>query len=355
MKPVRTTLVSLILIAGPRVVAEVHHFIYFGLDRGGIASEAFLTSSAEGAQLKYTWRELEPDKSRYDFSAIRADLAFLRSHGKTLFLQIQDVSFDAKLVNVPDYLRSDKQYHGGAALQFEWKEGHEDQARAAGWVARRWDPAVQRRFKLLLQALGKEFDGAVEGVNLPETSVDFGESGRLFPSGFTYARYRDGIVANMVSLKRAFPRSVTMQYANFMPGEWLPLKDRSYLDSVYRSARRYGVGVGGPDLLPFRKGQMNHAYPRIRASAGIVRTGIAVQEGNYGYTNPKTGVRVTVQELANFAVDYLRTDYIFWFAESPFYERDVLPFLNSRHRNEALGQNPEFALPTRRFTIDSPH
>jgi hypothetical protein len=323
----RIVVITLSLIAARHATAVVHHFIFFGLDRRAISTQPFLSSAAEGAQLKYTWRELEPEKGRYDFSAIRADLAFLRAHGKKLFLQIQDVSFDARIVNVPGYLQKDPTYQGGAAPQYVYDEGHEDRAKPAGWVARRWDPRVRRRFELLLQALGKEFDGEVEGVNLPETSVDFGETGRLFPSGFTFQRYRDGVIANMASLKRAFPRSVTMQYANFMPGEWLPWKDKSYLESVYRSARALGVGVGGPDLLPYRKGQMNHGYRRIRESAGLVPTGIAIQEGNYEYTNPKTGKRVTVTELATFATDYLRVGYIFWFAQEPFYERDVLPFL----------------------------
>jgi hypothetical protein len=109
--------------------APVHHFIYFGLDRSGIAKEDFLSSAAEGAQLKYTWRELEPGKGTYDFSAIRADLAYLRARNKKLFLQILDVSFDPSIVNVPSYIRSEPEYHGGAALQYEYAEGHEDAAR----------------------------------------------------------------------------------------------------------------------------------------------------------------------------------------------------------------------------------
>ncbi|MEN8184546.1 MAG: hypothetical protein ABFS46_18630, partial [Myxococcota bacterium] len=37
------------------------HYIYFGLDRHRIADSLFLSTPAiAGAQLKYTWRELEP-------------------------------------------------------------------------------------------------------------------------------------------------------------------------------------------------------------------------------------------------------------------------------------------------------
>lgn len=131
----------------------------------------------------------------------------------------------------------------------------------------------------------------------------------------------------MSALKRAFPRSVAMIYANFMPGEWLPWEDKGYLRSVYAYAREIGLAVGGPDLLPHRRGQMNHAYKGIRESAGVVPTGIAVQEGNYSYTNPKTGARMTVPELVTFARDFLKVDDLFWYPEEPYFKRDVLPLL----------------------------
>jgi hypothetical protein len=191
-------------------------------------------------------------------------------------------------------------------------------------VARRWDPAVRQRFQKLLTALVKEFDGRIEGINLPETSVVF-EKGN--PSGFTAEKYRDAIIDNMAALKRAFPQSVAMQYANFMPGEWLPEEDKGHLASIYRRARELHVAVGGPDLLPYRRGQMNHAYKLIRENIGQMFTGIAVQDGNYAYENPRTGKRVTTDELRNFAIDYLGVDYIFWCDEEPFYSREVLPML----------------------------
>lgn len=277
------------------VLLFVHHFIFFGLDRARIHESSFLQSAAEGAQLKYTWRELEPEKGKYDFSAIRGDVAFLESHHKKLFIQLQDVSFDAKIVNVPAYLPKERSVDG--------------------WVARRWDPATQERFGLLLDALGKEFDGRIAGINLPETAIEF----KRPPRGFTFATYRDGVIANMALLKHAFPKSIAMQYANFMPGEWLPWTNEHHLESVYASARKLGVSPGGPDLIPWRKGQMNHSYKLLHEWKANVPTGIAVQEGNYG--------TCSVDELLSFATEYLHVDYIFWFAEAPYYERDVLPLL----------------------------
>lgn len=306
----------------------VRHYVFFNRDRERIADAAFLETKAfEGAQLKYTWRELERGKDGYDFSAIEHDLAFLNSKGKKLFIQLQDVSFDPSIVNVPRYLLNDAQYNGGADKQYSIKDDAEEHAVQEGWVARRWDPAVQERLHKLLLALGQRFDGKVEGINLAETAVSFGESGRLFPKGFTPEVYRDAIITNLMMLKRAFPKSVTMQYANFMPGEWLPDKDRSYLRSVYQRAKELKAGVGGPDLLPYKLGQMNHCYPLIRECAGKVPTGIAVQHGNYEHKNPKTGHPVSISELVGFATEHLKVGYIFWCTQEPFYSQKLIPFL----------------------------
>ena len=93
-----------------------------------------------------------------------------------------------------------------------------------------------------------------------------------------------------------------MQYANFMPG------GLRHLRQIYQSAREFQVGVGGPDLLPYRRWQMENSYPLIRELAGTIATGIAVQEGNYAQQNPKTGRQVTIPELVEFATEYLQVD-----------------------------------------------
>src|SRR5207249_6584611 len=91
---------------GPR------HYVFFNRDRQRISDAAFLgTRAFEGAQLKYTWRELERAKDGYDCSAIQHDLAFLTSKGKKLFIQLQDASFDPAIVNVPRYLLDDPRFH----------------------------------------------------------------------------------------------------------------------------------------------------------------------------------------------------------------------------------------------------
>lgn len=320
----------LILFWGCAAFAQtVHHYIFFGQDRELLKKDqAFLKARGiDGAQIAYSWRQLEPEKDSYDFRDVREDVELLRSCGKKLFLQLQDVSFEESRINVPHYLMVDPKYGGGANRHYQMDDDKEETARVDGWMSRRWDPAVQERFHKLLTALGSEFDGRVEGINFAETAFDVGNSGKLFPEGFSFETYRDAIITNMKALKGAFPKSVTIQYANFMPGEWLPEDDKGFLRTIYKAAREMNVGVGGPDLLPFRKGQWNHSYPLIKASAGVVPTGIAVQDGNYDSRDPKTGKRVTIKELLTFATENLNVRYIFWCIQEPFYSGEVLPLL----------------------------
>jgi len=205
--------------SGNAIGAGVRHYVFLNRDREKISEPAFLeTKALEGAQLKCTWRELEREEDAYDFSPIQHDLAFLNSNGKWLFVQLQDSSFDRTIINVPRYLLTDARYNGGADEQYAIEGDDEEHAVPEGWVARRRDPSVREKFHKLLSALGREFDGKIEGINLAETAVSFGESGRLFPEDFTPAVYRDAVLTNLRVLKRAFPKSVTMQYANFMPG-----------------------------------------------------------------------------------------------------------------------------------------
>ena len=315
----------------------LHHFAWFGGDRENIHTDTLFlnTLALEGAQILYPWRLLERGKGNYDFSAIREDLAFLKSKRKKLWIQLQDVSFSTSRVLVPQYLLNDPAYHGGVAKTYQIRGDSDSVVKESGWVARRWDPAVQERFAALLTALGKEFDGEIEGINLPETALEYGNTGRYFPPGYTNDVYRAAIKTNLSALKKAFPKSIVMQYANFMPGEWRPTDDRGYLKDIYDFAVSNGIAVGGPDLMPSRPGQMGSSYPLIAAVAGRVPTGLAVQDGNLAEVDKKTGNLVTVCDLIQFATDYLKLDYIFWGTQEPYYSRDIVPTLRLRLRARA--------------------
>ena len=51
---------------------NVHHYIFVGMDREKLAEPGFLDhKGVEGVQVKYTWRQLEPEKDNYAFDDLR--------------------------------------------------------------------------------------------------------------------------------------------------------------------------------------------------------------------------------------------------------------------------------------------
>ena len=307
--------------------SHVKHFVYFSRDRELIIEHPFLEYEQFcGAQIMYSWKQLEPQKGNYDFSLIKSDYDYLKQHNKKLFVQLQDATFNPDNKGVPAYLLT-AEYDGGVIEQVE--DGIID-----GWIAKRWNSKVQQRFALLLAALGKEFDGKIEGINLQESSI--GVTEERDPT-FSNEKYVDAVKINMLSMKKAFPNSVKIQYANFMPGEWLPWEDNGYLKSIYMYGEKSGVGLGGPDLMYKRKGQLNHTIAMMHENNFTVPLGIAIQDGNYigetgsDYTgNMEEANRIVnnhkniVPTLYEFARDFMGVDYIFWGNQAYYFEKDVL-------------------------------
>ena len=302
--------------------------MFIGMDREQLQDTGKWATNGlfEGVQIAYSWSQLEHEEDKYDFSIINEDLNLLQKYGKKLFIQIQDVSFQMKWNFSPAYLLNDTIYHGGANKQYSFATYEEKKYTDLGWVVRRWDETVQKRLHKLYAALGKEFDGIVEGVNTEETSVTFGR-GLLHPPGFSFVRYKDAFIENIIALKAAFPKSTVMVYANFMPGGYMPYEDSTLLKAVYEAAWENNIAVGGPDLFPYKDEQMQNSYQYIKQSYNKVPTALAVQDGNYEYTNPKTKERVDATDIYDFAQNYLQLTYIFWGTEPPHFDQETIPFL----------------------------
>lgn len=312
----------------PILQDSILHFVYFSRDRESLKNHSFLKHPAfKGAQVMYPWKDLEPEKGKYDFTLIREDLEYLKQYQKKLFIQLQDVTFNPKYNAIPAYMLT-TEYDNGAVLQYN------DNGKPSGWVAKRWNKKVRERFALLLKELGNEFDGVIEGINLQETAIGVNKGK---DSKFTNADYVQGIKENMLALKQAFPISTTMIYANFIPGEWLPFDDKGYLRDVYKYGDSIGVGIGAPDLMVTRKGQLNHALAQMHEGKFTVSLGIAIQDGNYiGKTGDdldydedndkrETTRKNLVPLLHAFAKDFLKVDYVFWANQAPYFHEDVLP------------------------------
>jgi hypothetical protein len=311
----------------PFTSSKIRHFVYFARDRERIRNHALLEHPRlQGAQVMYSWAELEPARDQYDLGPIEEDLRFLESHGKKLFVQLQDTTFSDQYVAVPAYLLT-AEFDGGAIQQ------RNDEGETEGWVAKRWNPEVRARFAKLLTAMGAQFDARVEGINLQESAIGVSTE---YDTSFDDRLYAESLKANMRALKDAFPNSTTMQYANFMPGEWLPWDDKGFLRSLYQFGEEIGVGLGGPDLMIRRKAQLNHTIAMMHEHEYTAPLGIAIQDGNYiGYTGAdgeisdsnRSNRKNLAPMLYEFARDFMKVDYMFWVDQKPYFEEDVLPCL----------------------------
>jgi hypothetical protein len=138
------------------------HYVFVG--QGAIQSE-HIVDHFRGVQKMYPWKQFEPTPGHYDFSAVRADLAMLKKHGKQLVLQMQYKAFGKGARNVPGWLEG-AEYGGGV---YRASSGSLDPVI--------WNAKVGRCMDSLFAALGRELDAepALEAVVLPETSpsVDF--------------------------------------------------------------------------------------------------------------------------------------------------------------------------------------
>ena len=112
-----------------------------------------------------------------------------------------------------------------------------------------------------------------------------------------------------------------------MPSEWLPWDDKGYLRSIYQHGEEIGDGLGAPDLMVRRKGQLKHALAMMHEREYSVPLGIAIQDGNYvGLTGADfppssdipTGMDTVKEDRQNivpllhaFAKDFLKVQYMF--------------------------------------------
>jgi hypothetical protein len=283
---------------------------------GGSAAEeveALLArSDIGGVQIVYTWKALEPEEGRYDFSAIERDLKVTDALGKKLFVQVQDRFFLPTARHLPQYLLTEPQYAGGLARQAD--NPGEGKPVATGWSAKQWNPALRTRFQALLAALAERFDRRVFGVNLPETAFDPLDAES---DGFDCDAYFAAELDNARFARDVFRQSHVVQYVNFWPCEWN--NDRGYMERFFAAAVAEGIGIGGPDIVPWRPGQMANAYPFLnRHQAELPMVAMAVQEPTLTYTNPRTGKPFTRAEIVDFAREYLGVDIVFWTAEAPW-------------------------------------
>lgn len=334
MKIRKILLLGLLLIFSRTIFAQdglPKLFLFLGGNEASSYEHVLKNNCINGVQIIYSWKQLEPKKGVYDFSKIENDLELLNKAHKKLFIQLQDRSFTPDVFNVPDYIREDAIYHGGVEMQYDFPG--EGKPITTGWVARTWDPAVKERFQLLIQKLSAQFDGKIYGINLPETSADFDPE--HMPIDFTSDKYFDSVIDNIGYLKTAFRKSMVIQYVNFFPGEWD--NDHHYMSRLFAFAMKHQIGLGGPDVVPYKDSQMKNSYPFFHKYKGKIFTAIAIQEPDYTYKNPSTGDFYSFYDFYSFTKEFLGASILFWNIEEPFFSNQLLPNVNANYfmRNES--------------------
>ncbi|RJQ80404.1 hypothetical protein D5S17_08040 [Pseudonocardiaceae bacterium YIM PH 21723] len=266
----------------------------------------------QGVQVVVPWAMLEREQDKYDFSEFDQVVKYVESKHKKLFLQLQDRFFEPP-ARVPTYLLNDPKYAGGVAEQ---KNEDGPVPGPPGSVAAQWNKHVQDRWQRLVTALAGKFDGRIEGINLPESAVSIDTD--KDKSGFTCARYFDATLENMAFTKKAFTKSHVVQYINFWPCDDQGGGTKN-LERSFAFAKEHGVGVGGPDLVPYNEAHMDNGYKFFNRDKGnFSLVAIAVQEPDFEYTSPKTGQKYSKQEFVDFANDYMGANIIFWALNSPW-------------------------------------
>lgn len=292
------------------------HYVFVGETQ---IRQPHLSRELRGVQRLYTWAELEPVEGRYDLSSIRADLAYLAPYGKRLVLQVQYKAFGHGQRRVPAYIQGPA-FGGGV---FRTVSG--------AWDPVLWNPRVGERMDALFRALGRAFDGeyGVEAVVLPETSP--GAALHIRPQlgveSYSAPVYVAALKERMSALRRAFPRTVVIQYTNFPP---------SALPELAAFMRQEGVGLGGPDVYPRQSAlsdPQSGVYRLYAPLSGVVPLGAAVQSPNYSVAAKKRGAAfsrgqprdavvttldeeapIPVREHLKLAQEKLRLNYLFWSA-----------------------------------------
>lgn len=336
----------------PAVKWHPGHYVFVG--HSAIGRE-HLVDGFRGVEKCYAWKDLEPELDRYDFSAIKADLALLGTRGKQLVIQVQYKAFGKGARQTPDYLRG-PEYGGGVY-----------RARSGSLDPVLWNAHVGQRMDSLFAALGREFDRhpGVEAVVLPETSpsADLVHSPQEGVEPYTVAIYVEALKARMAALRKAFPHTVVIQYANF-PRDMLPeLTD--YMKQI-------GVGLGGPDVYPRPSGLSDPekgVYRLYAKMAGVVPLGAAVQSPDYSVAAWKRTaafnrgedrrraavtreeeVAIPVREHLELAQKTLRLNYLFWSAHPRANFENVVKMLAEPDLADDPAGGLESRLPTRAFT-----
>jgi hypothetical protein len=305
--PVLSLLCALSVASGDEVKYNPGHYVALEVD-ANLAAFPYLNEPAiRGFNIRYTWADLEPEENRYEFSALRRDLAIAAKHGKQLVAFLTDKTFSARSPHpLPSYMRP-----------YAMKNS------SGGITPKKWDVRVIEREIALAHALAKDFEAQpnFEGIAWQESAPSIPRA-ELEPAGYTPELFRDCLIRLLVGSSEALPRSRVFWYQNFVPMKM------EYLREITVAVLPYRIVLGGPDILPYRTG-LKPSYDLYQEFQGKMKLSSSAQADSYRHHKDDTdnskkgpfhqGLRpihpdgyVTMQQIFEFGRDRLHLNYIFW-------------------------------------------
>lgn len=268
-----------------------------------------------GGKRIYAWKDIEPSEGKYDFSKIEQDLAYLKSIGKRLWIQVFYTQFNGSLPPLtPSYMWGNSVYGCGS----QYYGTYERSAQTGGWIPCFWNNNVNLKLRALYTALGDRFNKEeyLEGISLDETAIDTYTAKELpgYSATIVYAAFKE----NALAAKRAFSDKIVIQQINYAPYDLVDYS--SWL-------AQNQIGIGSPDVILHNTTLTDTIYPQYNRYHDVVPTGPDVQWSNYEQSNPETGRLYSAQEILTGIIRISNPWYMFWIKREPYFSDDVLPTL----------------------------
>jgi len=268
-----------------------------------------------GIHKRYRWRDLEPEKNKYDFSDIHRDLKWLKSKNKRLIIHLSDTLTGMRAQMVPDYILKDAEYWGGVVPK------KKDSKR---FLTKLWVPTIIDRIVKLQMMLGASFDKDpnVELFNIEESALGI-HCDKVGEYGYSHKLYLEGLKRRMAGAKAAFPNTNVVQYVNYSGCGG----GNIIVPSIMEYAKEIGVGLGGPDIKIHSQRLSNVVYPYLCMNKNIFPIAYSVQRSNYQQRKVSKNSFYSVKEVFKFGSKNLCMDYVSWVQRKPYFINEVVPLV----------------------------
>lgn len=263
--------------------------------------------STTGMLLRYWWNWIETTPGSFDFSLIDADIAFIKANSdKQIIIGVNNKSFDLSDNMMPSDIDS-------APYTFEAYSGGEPD----GWNCCWWNSTVRTRFIELLRQLAVRYDDdpRVEGILTQETATGL-NTDEIDTYNYTVQGYIDGINEIYQEGSKFWKNSIYFAMNNFIT------QGNSELDEICQPHAPFGVGIGGPDILPGQTSldAWNRIYGSLRRLPPTMLRWNSCQNDSHKYqgyntsaSNPPDGGKYwSPPDLVTFSRDSLGLEYIVW-------------------------------------------